>query len=261
MPEYAKVVVMGSPITKSNFKMHNQNGRAILPGNSGTYHDRYFHYEENIAVTARAQNPGVTFEESLIAVLRVYFKSEKQHPDTSNITKSIFDGIEKSGLIVNDAQIRRLIIEEYYDRVEPRFELELFAESTFQMSYDIRRHSEKQEPRLYRSTSNRRSSVKRPAAAGFSEENLKQIKANVERKHKTRDERNSAARSEGRAPAQSRAATEDTGAQGTRASGKKAAAAPVMICSICRKAVKEGSCKKADGGRTIICTSCFRKLF
>ena len=34
----------------------------------------------------------------LIAILKVYYKSEKRHPDTANITKSIFDGIEKSGL-------------------------------------------------------------------------------------------------------------------------------------------------------------------
>ena len=56
MPDYAKVIVMGSPITKSNFKLHNQNGRAILPENSGTYHDRYAIYEEHISVTARSQN-------------------------------------------------------------------------------------------------------------------------------------------------------------------------------------------------------------
>lgn len=250
MPEYAKVVIMGSPITKSNFKMQNRNGRAILPSNTGTSHDRYYHYEENIAVTARAQNPGVTFEESLIAVLRVYYKSEKRHPDTNNITKSIFDGIEKSGLIVNDAQIRRLIIEEYYDRVEPRFELELFSESTFQMSYEVRRRAEKLEPRRYQSPANGRSRVKLPAAAGFSQENLTQIKANVERKNKVRAEKNSPTPRVNNTPV--------TGAP-TAPSKKTAAAA--ILCSVCRKPVKEGRYKKADGGRTIICNGCFRKLF
>ncbi|MGN1029433.1 MAG: RusA family crossover junction endodeoxyribonuclease, partial [Bacilli bacterium] len=29
MNTYAKVVVPGSPITKSNFKLHNKDGRAI----------------------------------------------------------------------------------------------------------------------------------------------------------------------------------------------------------------------------------------
>jgi Holliday junction resolvase RusA-like endonuclease len=134
---YAKVIVKGSPITKSNFKLFNVQGRAILPYNSGKYHDRYAHYEEEIAYTARLQNPSIVLSEALIAVLKVYYKSKKRHPDTNNITKSIFDGIEKSGLIINDAQIRRLIIEEFYDAQNPRFELELFGESTYEMNFEI----------------------------------------------------------------------------------------------------------------------------
>ena len=111
MKPYAKVVVPGSPISKSNFKLHNKEGRAILPYNTGKAHDKYALYEEEIAYYARSQNPTIILEESLIAILKVYYKSEKRHPDTANITKSIFDGIEKSGLIVNDAQIRRIITE------------------------------------------------------------------------------------------------------------------------------------------------------
>lgn len=134
---YAKVIIKGSPISKSNFKLFNVNGRAILPYNSGKYHDRYALYEEQIALEARCQNPNIVLTEALIAVLKVYYKSHKRHPDTNNITKSIFDGIEKSGLIINDAQIRRLIIEEFYDEENPRFELELFAESLYKMEYKI----------------------------------------------------------------------------------------------------------------------------
>ena len=134
---YAKVIVQGSPISKSNFKLFNVQGRAILPYNSGKYHDRYAHYEEEIAYNARLQNPHTVLTEALIAVLKVYYKSRKRHPDTNNITKSIFDGIEKSGLIINDAQIRRLIIEELYDEENPRFELELFGESNYRMNYEI----------------------------------------------------------------------------------------------------------------------------
>jgi len=137
LENYAKVVITGSPISKSNFKLFNLNGRAILPFNSGKYHDRYAVYEEQIAYEARHQNPNLVLSEALIAVLHVYYKSKKRHPDTNNITKSIFDGIEKSGLIVNDVQVRRLIIEEFYDSENPRFELELFGESTFYMSYEI----------------------------------------------------------------------------------------------------------------------------
>lgn len=134
---YAKVIVKGSPISKSNFKMFNSKGRAILPSNSGKYHDRYANYEEQISYEARIQNPNLVLDETLIAILKVYYKSEKRHPDTNNITKSIFDGIEKSGLIVNDVQVRRIIIEEFYDKENPRFELELFGESEYSIDYKI----------------------------------------------------------------------------------------------------------------------------
>lgn len=151
MNSYAKVIVLGSPITKSNFKLHNKDGRAILPYNTGKSHDKYALYEEEIAYHARNQNPDIIFYESLIAVLKVYYKSEKRHPDTANITKSIFDGIEKSGLIVNDAQIRKIIVEEFYDKENPRFELELFGESDFSVSYSIDKKEFPNEKRLYSS--------------------------------------------------------------------------------------------------------------
>lgn len=157
---YAKVIVGGSPISKSNFKLFNINGRAILPYNSGKYHDRYALYEEQIAYEARCQNPGIVLQEALIAVLRVYYKSSKRHPDTNNITKSIFDGIEKSGLIINDAQVRRLIIEEFYDRDNPRFELELFGESQYFIDYKIIKRISDEKPILYSPPPNRKKSVK-----------------------------------------------------------------------------------------------------
>lgn len=149
MSNYAKVIINGSPITKSNFKLHNINGRAILPYNSGKYHDRYALYEQEIALLARNQNPDTILSESLIAILKVYYKSKKRHPDTINITKSIFDGIEKSGLIVNDAQIVRIVTEEYYDKENPRFELELFAESQYDFNYTISRRIVPKKPILY----------------------------------------------------------------------------------------------------------------
>ncbi|MBU3091308.1 RusA family crossover junction endodeoxyribonuclease [Clostridium sp. CM028] len=156
---YAKVIIKGSPISKSNFKLFNMNGRAILPYNSGKYHDRYALYEEEIAYQCRIQNCNIFLTESLIAVLKVYYKSIKRHPDTNNITKSIFDGIEKSGLIVNDAQVTRLIIEEFYDKENPRFELELFAESTYAMNYAIVEKKEKQQPINYDPPSNKKNTI------------------------------------------------------------------------------------------------------
>lgn len=157
---YAKVIVKGSPLSKSNFKLFNVKGRAILPYNSGKYHDRYALYEEEIAYEARCQNPGVVLSEALIAVLKVYYKSKKRHPDTNNITKSIFDGIEKSGLIINDAQVRRLIIEEFYDEINPRFELELFGESTYFIDYKISKREIIEEPIQYSPPPNKSKSPK-----------------------------------------------------------------------------------------------------
>lgn len=149
---YAKIVVDGSPITKSNFKLHNKQGRAILPSNTGKSHDRYANYEEEISYKAKVQNPEIILEESLIAILKVFYKSNKRHPDTSNITKSIFDGIEKSGIIVNDKQIRKIIIEEFYDKENPRFELELFGESFYDINYNIIKRETPREKILYNST-------------------------------------------------------------------------------------------------------------
>lgn len=170
MENYAKVVVKGSPISKSNFKLFNVNGRAILPYNSGKYHDRYAIYEQEIAYEARLQNPSICLTEALIAVLMVYYKSSKRHPDTNNITKSIFDGIEKSGLIINDAQIRRLIIEEFYDSENPRFELELFGESEFEMRYDVCKKITPEEPIEYGPPPNKKSpyTMKSPKTASAS---------------------------------------------------------------------------------------------
>jgi Holliday junction resolvase RusA-like endonuclease len=156
---YAKVIIKGSPISKSNFKLFNMNGRAILPYNSGKYHDRYALYEEEIAFQCRIQNPNIVLTEALIAVLKVYYKSIKRHPDTNNITKSIFDGIEKSGLIVNDAQVTKLIIEEFYDAINPRFELELFGESNYSMNYSIVERKEKAQAINYDLPSNKKNTI------------------------------------------------------------------------------------------------------
>lgn len=166
MTDYARIVVPGTPISKSNFKMMNKDGRFFLPSNSGKYHDRYANYEDAIALTARSQNPGVVFTESLIAILKVFYKSAKRHPDTNNITKSIFDGVEKSGILINDAQVRRLIIEEHYDRENPRFELELYRESAFTMDFSVLRRTERVPPVEYAPPSNGMRAVPRKSPPG-----------------------------------------------------------------------------------------------
>ncbi|MGM9935674.1 RusA family crossover junction endodeoxyribonuclease [uncultured Clostridium sp.] len=221
MTDYAKVIIKGSPITKSNFKLHNVNGRTILPDNSGKYHDRYALYEQEIALLARSQNPDVVFSESLIAVLKVYYKSEKRHPDTINITKSIFDGIEKSGLIVNDAQITRIYTEEYYDKDNPRFELELYAESQYNFNFSVTKKDKPCEPRLYNPI--RKNTIKNKDEISNSS-NSSQLTKNIKSKSSVKD-------------------------------------SSAGLCSICKKAVNNDDYIKADGGKTLICKKCFGKLF
>ncbi|HSL86827.1 MAG TPA: RusA family crossover junction endodeoxyribonuclease, partial [Bacteroidales bacterium] len=154
MADYAKVVVPGTPISKSNFKMVSKDGRFFMPHDTGSYSDRYAIYETTIALLARSQNPGIVFTESLMAILKVFYKSEKRHPDTNNITKSIFDGIEKSGLIINDAQVTRIVIEEYYDKENPRFELELYKESVFNLEFTVNSREEPFNSKSYEQPAN-----------------------------------------------------------------------------------------------------------
>ena len=231
MSNYAKVVIKGSPITKSNFKLHNANGRAILPHSSGKYHDRYALYEQEIALLARSQNPDIIFSESLIALLKVYYKSEKRHPDTINITKSIFDGIEKSGLIVNDAQITKIFTEEYYDKENPRFELELFAESEYDLNYTITKKITPTKPKLY-------SSLRKNLSNNISDSCSLADKSKNIIKSKPIDN-----------------CLEQV--------NKVSAIVPKgnICCNICNKIIISNDYVKADKGKTLICKKCFTKLF
>jgi Holliday junction resolvase RusA-like endonuclease len=227
MSNYAKVIIKGSPITKSNFKLHNINGRAILPHSSGKYHDRYALYEQEIALIARSQNPNIIFSESLIALLKVYYKSEKRHPDTINITKSIFDGIEKSGLIVNDAQITKIFTEEYYDKENPRFELELFAESEYDFNYTISKKTTPTQSKIY-------SPIKKSISDNRS------LSDNLKNKIVAK-------------PIDSCIKQTDTVSKIINNNTK--------ICNICSKLIVSDDYIKADNGKTLICKKCFNKLF
>lgn len=219
---YAKVVVKGSPISKSNFKLFNVNGQAILPVNSGKYHDRYAIYEEEIALETRRQNPDVVLSEGLIAILKVYYKHKKRHPDTNNIPKSIFDGIEKSGLIINDAQIKHLIIEENYDKENPRFELELFCESVYSMNYNIIKRETALKAENYNPPPNKKKTLKEMS---YKETNIKEAIC---------------------------ATSNDSGSKNTN---------DLYLCQVCGKKVNKANLISADKGKTHICKNCFKGLF
>jgi len=227
MSNYAKVIIKGSPITKSNFKLHNADGRAILPHSSGKYHDRYALYEYEIALLARSQNPDISFSESLIALLKVYYKSEKRHPDTINITKSIFDGIEKSGLIVNDAQITKIFTEEYYDKENPRFELELFPESEYDFNYTITKKITPAQPKLY---SPLRKNLSTAMSANSSSTNDLKNKINAKSIDSCLEQVDKVSK-------------------------------VTKCCNICNKTIISDDYVKADRGKTLICKKCFTKLF
>ena len=152
-----KIIVLGTPISKSNFKLNSKYGRYILPYNSGKYHDRYGVYEEFISYEVRRQHPNLVLNSSLTAILKVFYKYEKRHPDTNNITKSIFDGIEKSGLILNDAQITKLFIEEFYDKENPRFELTLFENHLYDINISIAKRENPIEKITYSEAINKKS--------------------------------------------------------------------------------------------------------
>lgn len=223
MNNYAKIVVPGSPITKSNFKLHNKDGRAILPSNTGMSHDKFALYEEQIAYFARSQNPDTVFTESLIAILKVYYKSEKRHPDTANITKSIFDGIEKSGLIVNDAQITRIVTEEFYDKENPRFELEFYVESEFQIDYKLIKKEIISEKRTYSSLKKNNLSDKNTLTKKTEKPKLKISNSKSE---------NFTLKSE-----------------------------DIVVCEFCNKNLNKSDVLSANGGKTIICRPCFRRMY
>ncbi|MEG2353403.1 MAG: RusA family crossover junction endodeoxyribonuclease [Clostridium sp.] len=233
---YAKVIVKGSPISKSNFKLFNKEGRAILPYNSGKYHDRYALYEEEIALEARAQNPSVLIEEACIAILKVYYKSEKRHPDTNNITKSILDGIEKSGLIVNDAQIRRLVIEEFYDKTNPRFELELLGESAYSLDYNVIKRDFIQEKIIYSPPSNKKSLKSTSNKISSSSLSSKEYLSLLESKRKPEKTltKNSIIHKE---------------------------IENILKCDICQSILQNKNYISANKGKTLICTKCFNKNF
>jgi Holliday junction resolvase RusA-like endonuclease len=232
MDGYARVVVKGSPISKSNFKLFNLNGRAILPMSSGKYHDRYAVYEEQIAYEAKVQNPSIILRESLIAVLKVYYKSVKRHPDTNNITKSIFDGIEKSGLIVNDAQVKRIILDEYYDKENPRFELELYAVSKFDLSYKVSRKALEDIPINYLPAN-------RLSKAENSINNIISNNVNKTENIINNFENNIKAKS---------------------SSKKNNTDSKEVYCGICKRKVSKNEYVTGDKGKSIICKACLNKL-
>ena len=129
-----KITIPGRPISKSNFKLHNIHGQAWMP--SKGKHSKYLAYENMIAGYINQQYQGEQIEEDLITVLKLYFP-DRRRGDLHNYPKSICDGIEKSGMIKNDKQLRPVLLFDYIDKENPRVEIYLYPTSKYDVSYNI----------------------------------------------------------------------------------------------------------------------------
>lgn len=132
-----RFVVLGRPVTKSNFKLLSKNGRAIVP-RTGKY-AKYALYEDDVkqAVWDTFGYPPPVIIERCIAVLTFVYPNNV-HPDLTNAPKSLCDGLEKSGLIVNDKQIGpEVVLRERIDKEQPRAEIELYPVSQYELQFAI----------------------------------------------------------------------------------------------------------------------------
>ncbi len=131
-----KLIIPGRPISKSNFKLKNIHGKTWMPS-TGKY-SKYLAYENMIAGYINAQYQGDIIEEDLITIIRLYFPNKKMG-DLHNYPKSICDGIEKSGIIKNDKQLKPVLLFDFIDKENPRVEIELYKKSEYDVNYTIKK--------------------------------------------------------------------------------------------------------------------------
>lgn len=129
-----KFTIPGRPVSKSNFKLTNINGQAWMP-RSGK-HSKYVAYENMIAGYINQQYSGPKLEQQLITILKLYFP-DKRMGDLHNYPKSICDGIEKSGIIKNDKQLKPVLLFDFIDKENPRVEIELYDFNEYKVEYNI----------------------------------------------------------------------------------------------------------------------------
>lgn len=131
-----KFIIPGRPISKSNFKLSNSNGQVWLP-HKGKY-SKYAAYENYIAGIINQSYFGPTLEDDLITILRLFFPN-KRIGDIHNYPKSICDGIEKSGIILNDKQLKPFLILDSIDKENPRVEIELYNSKEYSLNFEIKK--------------------------------------------------------------------------------------------------------------------------
>ena len=124
------------------------------------------------------------------------------------LNQKINKAVEESCKRILD-ELQKIIVEEFYDKENPRFELELFGESSFSVSYSVIEKEKPDQKRLY-------SSLKKSVnTSEFNNKKTKESSVNTN----------------------------------------------INKCSICNSILKNNNYIKADKGKTLICKSCFNKLF
>lgn len=129
-----KFIIPGRPISKSNFKLSNIKGKTWMP-HKGKY-SKYVVYENLISGIINETYKGSPIEGNVITVLKLYFPN-KVMGDVHNYPKSICDGIEKSGIIKNDKQLKPFIILDFIDKENPRVEIELYPQNEYHFDFTL----------------------------------------------------------------------------------------------------------------------------
>jgi Holliday junction resolvase RusA-like endonuclease len=129
-----KISVPGKPISKSNFKLKNVHGQVWMPRQGK--HSKYIAYENKIAGFINQQYDGPPLQGNIITVIKLFFP-DRRMGDLHNYPKSICDGIEKSGIIFNDKQLKPVLLFDHIDKENPRIEIELYKATKYKVNYSI----------------------------------------------------------------------------------------------------------------------------
>ena len=133
-----KITIPGRPISKSNFKLCNIQGQAWMPKKGK--HSKYIAYENMIAGYINKEYNDLKIDGDIIIVLKLFFPN-KRMGDLHNYPKSICDGIEKSGIISNDKQLKPVLLFDFVDKENPRVEIELYPKNKYDITYSINEKS------------------------------------------------------------------------------------------------------------------------
>jgi len=124
-----KLTIFGQPQSKSNFRFSRKNPKTWRD------YEKWHIYEEAIGwkvKEARIRQNIKTIEEPCLVVTRFYFKDKKKR-DIHNYTKSLYDALEKAGLIADDYLFQIVVLAgANIDKENPRVEVEIYKISNLE---------------------------------------------------------------------------------------------------------------------------------